>query len=151
VSWLKVTWGVWLACRWEFEDKQWTEIDILSEYRCWLLTEGQAAAKRANIRHFLRMPLIAACCTIGPDEQVQDKKTMMDAWKALPQWLTTVALDQNVHGAASLAERMRQGRIDIKARQREEKKTRKRLRMEVLPRFETDGELERATSSARSS
>ena len=94
---------------------------------------------------------LLACCTIGPDEQVQDKKTMMDAWKALPQWLTTVALDQNVHGAASLAERMRQGRIDIKARQREEKKTRKRLRMEVLPRFETDGELERATSSARSS
>jgi len=151
VSWLKVTWGVWLACRWEFEDKQRTEIDILSEYRCWLLTEGQAAAQRANIRDFLRAPLIASCATIGPDELVEDRATMMNAWKALPQWLTTAALNQNVHGAASLAERMRQGRIDIKARQREEKKTRKRLRMEVLPRFETDGELERATSSARSS
>ena len=151
MSWLKVTWGTWLSSRWEFEDPQWTEVDIKSEYRCWLLTEGQAAAQRANIRDFLRAPLIAACCTIGPDEQVQDKKTMMDVWKALPQWLTTFALNQNVLGAESLASRMRQGRIDIKARQREEKKSRKRPMAEVLPRFETDGEFERATSSARSS
>ena len=76
---------------------------------------------------------------------------MVDVWKALPQWLTIVALDQNVHGAASLATRMKQGRIDIKHRIREDKKLRKRSRTEVLPRPQTDGELERATSSARSS
>jgi hypothetical protein len=76
---------------------------------------------------------------------------MMDVWKALPQWLTTVALQQNVYGAASLATRMKQGRIDIKTRLREEKKALKRARTEVLPNAQTDGELERATSSARSS
>ena len=113
------------------------------------MIEGQPACKRANVRYFLKLPLIAACKTSGEDEQVQDRKTMMDVWKALPQWLTTAAISQNVHGAASLAERMRQGRIDIKARQREEKKN-TRKRTEVLPHFQTDGELERATSSARS-
>ena len=131
--------------------QQWTELDIHSEYRCWLLTEGQAAAPRANIRDFLRAPLIASCKTSGEDELVQDKKVMMDVWKALPQWLTTVALDQNVHGADSLATRMKQGRIDIKARKRQEKLSNKRKRTEVLPHIQTDGEFERTTSSARSS
>jgi hypothetical protein len=151
-----VTWGTWLATvasRWEFEDDQWTETDIKSEYRCWLLTEGQAKCKSDNVRHFLRAPLIASCKTSGEDELVQDKNTMMNVWKALPQWLTNVALDQNVHGAASLAERMRQGRVDIKARQRQfdqEKKSNRGKRTEALPHFQTDGELERATSSARS-
>ena len=147
-----MTWGSWLASRWEFESPQWTEIDIRSEYRCWLLTEGQAKCKSANVRHFLRAPLIASCKTFGEGEQVADKKTMMDVWKALLQWLTTAALHQNVYGAASLATRMKQGRIDIKTRLREEKKSSKRARtVSTSTRPQTDGELERATSSARSS
>ena len=152
VSWLKVTWGTWLAARWEFEDPQWTELDIRSEYRCWLLTEGQAACKRANIRDFLRAPLIACLATIGPDELVKDLQTMMNVWKAIPQWLVTAALDQNVHGAESLALRMKQGRVDIKKRRREDKK-RKRTEDNgpEVTCFETDGEFERTTSSARSS
>ena len=147
-----MTWGSWLASRWEFEDAQWTEIDIKSEYRCWLLTEGQAACKRANIRDYLRAPLIACLATTGPDELVKDLKTMMDVWKALTQWLVTAALDQNVHGAASLALRMRQGCVDIKKRRREDKK-RKRTQDNgpEVPRLQTDGEFERTTSSARSS
>ena len=81
-------------------------------------------SKARHIRDFLRAPLIACLATIGLDELVDDLKTMVDVWKALPQWLVTAALDQGVHGVESFAIRMKQGRIDIKKRRREEKKSR---------------------------